>query len=193
MRRIVFCNHLAVRKLTKAQTASVASAVRHQNTAISEDKTLSSASTASKKTAPNGTTSPNTLFKPPSMLPNDTREYRNTHYGFALSYPKDLVLKEYDEGSGVRTITFEDPDTAYGFQIFIKPYGQQQVNPEVFKTDESSGVMKEPKPIVIAGAQGTEFFGHNDQMDDTREIWFIHGGYLFEIYTYKSLDSWLMA
>ncbi len=127
------------------------------------------------------------------MLPSDTREYRNAHYGFALSYPKDLVLKEYDEGKGVRTITFEDPDTAYGFQIFVKPYGQQQLNTEVFKIDESSGVMKDPKPIVIAGAQGTEFFGHNDQMDDTREIWFIHGGYLFEVYTYKPLDSWLMA
>ncbi len=99
------------------------------------------------------------------MLPSDTREYRNAHYGFALSYPKDLVLKEYDEGKGVRTITFEDPDTAYGFQIFVKPYGQQQLNTEVFKIDESSGVMKDPKPIVIAGAQGTEFFGHNDEME----------------------------
>src|SRR6266536_5422372 len=107
MRRIVFCNHLAVRKLTKAQTASVASAIRHQNTAVSEDKTPSSGSTASKKTAPNGTTSPNTLFKPPSILPSDTREYRNTRYGFVLSYPKDLVLNEYDEGSGVLTINFE--------------------------------------------------------------------------------------
>ena len=62
----------------------------------------------------------------------------------------------------------EDLDTAYGFQIFIKPYEQRQVNTEVFKIDESSGVMKDPKPVVIAGAQGTEFFGHNDQMDDTR-------------------------
>src|SRR6266516_1994732 len=65
---------------------------------------------------------PNTLFKPPSMLPSDTREYRNAHYGFALSYPKDLVLKDYDDVKGVRTITFEDHDTAYGFQIFVKPY-----------------------------------------------------------------------
>ena len=50
----------------------------------------------------------------------------------------------------------EDLDTAYGFQIFIKPYEQRQVNTEVFKIDESSGVMKDPKPVVIAGAQATE-------------------------------------
>ncbi len=178
---------------TKAQTASAAGATQNQNTvAVTDDKTLSQGF-AVQKNASKGTTSPNTLFKPPSMLPSDTREYRNTHYGFALVYPKNLKLKEFDEGSGVRTITFEDPDTAYGFQIFIKPYGQQQVNSQVFKTDESSGVKDEPKPIVIAGAQGTEFFGHNDQMDDTREIWFIHGGYLFEVYTYKPLDIWLEA
>src|SRR6266536_775732 len=166
---------------TNAQTASAAGATQNQNTvAVTDDKTLSQGFTAPAKASSNTTTTPDILFKPPRMLPGDTHEYRNTHYGFALFYPKDLVLKEYDEGKGVRTITFENPDNGFGFQIFIKPYGQQQLNTEVFKIDESSGVMKEPRPIVIAGAQGTEFFGHNDQMDDTREIWFIHGGYLFE-------------
>ena len=26
---------------------------------------------------------------------------------------------------------------------------------------------------------------------DTREVWFIHGGYLYEVTTYKELDIWL--
>jgi hypothetical protein len=178
---------------TKAQTGSAASAMENQDTVVVTEGKTPSPGTAAQNNSSLGTTSPNALFKPPSMLPSDTREYRNTHYGFALSYPKDLVLKEYDEGSGVRTITFENPDNGFGFQIFIKPYGQQQVNTDVLKIDESSGVMKDPKPIVIAGAKGTKFFGHNDEMDDTSEIWLTHGGYLFEIYTYKPLDSWLAA
>jgi hypothetical protein len=31
----------------------------------------------------------------------------------------------------------------------------------------------------------------NSVMGDTREIWFIHGGFLYEVTTYKQLDSWL--
>jgi hypothetical protein len=178
---------------TKAQSASAVSAMQNQNTAtVTEDTIPSPGSTVPINTS-KSTTSPSMLFKPPSMMPSDTREYRNTHYGFALFYPKDLVMKEYDEGRGVRTITFENPDNGFGFQIFIKPYTDRKVNSEVFKIDESSGVIKDSKPIVVAGVKGTEFYGHNDQMDDTSEIWFIHGGYLFEVYTYKPLDSWLAA
>jgi hypothetical protein len=179
---------------TKGQTASASATTQGQDTLpATEHKTASAGLTAPEKASSNTTTTPNIRFNPPGMLPCDTREYRNTHYGFALSYPKDLVMKEYDEGSGVRTITFENPDNGFGFQIFIKPYGQRQVNAEVFNIDESSGVMKGPKPIVVDGVKGKEFYGHNDQMDDTSEIWFIHGGYLFEVYTYKPLDAWLEA
>jgi hypothetical protein len=35
------------------------------------------------------------------------------------------------------------------------------------------------------------FYGNNSIMGDTREIWFIHGGFLYEVTTYKQLDSWL--
>jgi hypothetical protein len=35
------------------------------------------------------------------------------------------------------------------------------------------------------------FFGSNSVMGDTREIWFTHGGFLYEVTTYKELDSWL--
>jgi hypothetical protein len=28
-------------------------------------------------------------------------------------------------------------------------------------------------------------------MGDTREVWFIKGGFLYEVTTYKQLDTWL--
>jgi hypothetical protein len=36
------------------------------------------------------------------------------------------------------------------------------------------------------------FYGSNSVMGDTREIWFIHGGFLYEVTTYKELDSRLV-
>jgi hypothetical protein len=41
------------------------------------------------------------------------------------------------------------------------------------------------------GARGTMFFSSYPRLNDTREVWFIHGGYLYEVTTFKQLDSWL--
>ena len=67
----------------------------------------------------------------------------------------------------------------------------EPVAAEQFKTDDPSGVMKDAQDITIDGTPAKSFFGYNDQMGDTREVWFIHGGYLYEVTTYKPLDTWL--
>ena len=36
------------------------------------------------------------------------------------------------------------------------------------------------------------FYGSNSVMGDTREIWFINAGLLYEVTTYKQLDTWLV-
>lgn len=35
------------------------------------------------------------------------------------------------------------------------------------------------------------FFSKNIALGDTREVWFIKNGYLYEVTTLKSLDAWL--
>jgi hypothetical protein len=127
----------------------------------------------------------------PRTAPAGTKEYRNTHYRFALFYPKNLEVREYDEGEGARTITFQDVRTAEGFQIFVVPYTASQVSMQRFKMDEPSGVMRDPQNLNIDGAFATMFLGKNDLLGDTREVWFIRGGYLFEVTAPLSLDNWL--
>ena len=53
--------------------------------------------------------------------------------------------------------------------------------------------MKDAQDIAVDGMPAKSFFGYNDQMGDTREVWFIHGGFLYEVTTYKPLDTWLTA
>ena len=36
------------------------------------------------------------------------------------------------------------------------------------------------------------FYGSNSIMGDTREIWFISAALLYEVTTYKQLDTWLV-
>jgi|SRR6185295_12003934 len=117
--------------------------------------------------------------------------YTSTKYQYSLSYPPYLHIKEYEESGGAHTVIFQDPDTNAGFQIYVVPFSGTHISKARFLLDESSGVMINPTDIMIDGTRATMFFGKNSIMGETREVWFIHGGYLYEVTTYKELDSWL--
>lgn len=124
-------------------------------------------------------------------VPADWQFYSNDVYGFSVYVPPDLVLREYDEGSGVRTFSFEKSDTQEGFQVFVVPYAEETVSEARLLMDIPSGVVREQVEIVIDGEKATAFFSQHALMGETREVWFIHDGYLFEVTTYKELDTWL--
>jgi hypothetical protein len=50
----------------------------------------------------------------------------------------------------------------------------------------------QPTATTIDGVPATMFYGSNSVMSDTREIWFINAGLLYEVTTYKQLDTWLL-
>ena len=118
-------------------------------------------------------------------------EYRNARYHFVLFYPKDLRVQTYGGTGSDLTVTFQDPSTGEGFQIYAFPYNEPQISGARFRADEPSGVMEQATDIFIGGVQGTMFFGRDATLGDTREVWFIHGGVLYEVATYKALDEWL--
>jgi len=124
-------------------------------------------------------------------LPKNMRQYANAAYHFSISYPDTLTLTEYKEANGAITDTFMNADNSQSFEIYVTPYGGTQIDQTRFKLDEPSGRYVDPQQVVIDGAQATLFTGYNPIMGDTREVWFIHGGYLYEVATYKDLDAWL--
>jgi hypothetical protein len=128
---------------------------------------------------------------PPRVAPAGMHEYHNTTYRLSLFYPETLGVKEFDEGEGAATIIFQNPEEGRGFQIFVVPFSGTQITAERFKKDIPSGVRKELKDITIDGATGASFYSTNAMLGDTAEVWFIHGNYLFEVTTLKSLDTWL--
>ncbi len=127
------------------------------------------------------------------MAGADCQEYRSERYRFSLFHPNQQKVKEYDEGSGARTIVFENTDGARGFQIFIVPYNLPQVTPERFKKDVPSGVRTDELAITVDGVLGDAFYSKDMFLGDTREVWFIHNGYLYEVTAPKSQDNMLGA
>ena len=147
--------------------------------------TSSEPGTAATQTAYTEST-PTTPKVSPDML-----GYSNKAFNFGLLFPDNLRATEYKEQGDALTVSFQDPNTNEGFQVYVTPYNGKQIDTARFKLDEPSGVMKEPKDVFIGGAAATMFFSTNAVMGDTREVWFIRGGFLYEVTTYKELDTWL--
>ena len=121
------------------------------------------------------------------------REYKSTAYHFSLLYPNYLKVSTFDEGGGATTITFQNIEKAEGFQLFIVPYSEPQVSEQRFRQDEPSGVRESLTNITVDGVVGEAFYSTNARLGDTREVWIVHGGFLYEVTTHKSLDTWLGA
>jgi len=143
-------------------------------------------------TQSNNAGSPQTTAPASRVVPSGFKEYRSTKYRFSLFYPKNMKVSEFDEGGGAQSITFENAGDAIGFQIFIVPYKEHQVSSARFSQDVPTGVMKEPTNVTVDGVFGTMFYSQSLTLGDTREIWFINNGYLYEVTTLKTLDSWLI-
>lgn len=124
------------------------------------------------------------------FVPDGWHEYRNTAYRFSLLYPQELNVKEYPEGGNALTITFQDSERKEGFQLFILPYEETQVSEVRFKKDLPSGVRTNMTDILVGGATGAAFYSTNPTLGETREIWFVHGGFLFEATTLEPLETW---
>jgi hypothetical protein len=117
--------------------------------------------------------------------------YHNDAYHFSLVYPDNLSVAEHDQSGGDVTFTFEDDKNVQGFQIFIQPFSGTQITDAQFEADDPSGVRDDPESFTLDGASGVAFYSQDHLLGATREMWFIHGGYLYEVTTFKELSSWL--
>lgn len=125
------------------------------------------------------------------FVPYGWREYRSTAYRFSLLYPEALKVQEYIEGGNALTVTFQNVKKGEGFQLFITPYAQGQISDARFKKDIPSGVRIGLTETTIDGATGAAFYSESAVLGETREVWFVHGGFLFEATAPKPLERWL--
>jgi hypothetical protein len=114
-------------------------------------------------------------------------EFRSAQYHFSVFTSDQKQVNTYDEGGGAATFTFENFDTVHGFQIFVVPYSGTQITDARFAKDEPSGVRTGLTNVTVDGAPGAAFYSYDQNLGDTYEVWFIHGGYLYELTTLKAL------
>lgn len=121
-----------------------------------------------------------------------TRTYKSDRYMFQLTYPQSLDVTEYTEVGNAISVTFQNPSNpTVAFQIYVTPYSDQQITESRFLRDEPSGVRRDPTEVLIDGVRALLFTGQNTVMGDTKEVWFIKNGFLYEVATYRERDTWL--
>jgi hypothetical protein len=128
---------------------------------------------------------------PPRVPPPGYAEYRSEFYRFQLLYPKELSFKEHTENYSSRTVTFQNNDSSWGFQIYITPYGEAQISPERFRTDIPSMVRMNDREITVDGVRAALFDSTDSVLGETVEIWFIAKGFLYEITARREMKHFL--
>ncbi len=129
--------------------------------------------------------------KETSGIPNGYVKYQNNKYSFILYHPPEIEINEMDEEQGAMVITLENEKEALGFQIFIVPYWNREITDERFKLDVPSNIRNNIKKSSIDGVEAVEFDSRDDVIGETKEIWFIRGGYLYEVTAPKEAGNLL--
>lgn len=132
-------------------------------------------------------------------LESNKQLFAHPHYGFSLIVSDDLAIARYSEGQATETILIEPKDgnedlSQPRFQMFVTPYLENIITEDRIKKDISSGVVQEPTEIKIGANRNIPalmFKSSDPVLGDTREVWFLQNGYLFEVTTSLQHDAWL--
>jgi len=129
---------------------------------------------------------------PPRTPPQGFKEYRSEFYRFEVFYPEDLTVQTHPETRSGVTLLFKNADLSKGFQVYITPYGGADITERMIANDAPSGVVNNRSTTTLDGAQVLTFNGSDPSLGDTREVWFIKEGFLYEVTAPKALESWLV-
>lgn len=135
------------------------------------------------------------------ILGEGYQTFTHPTFAFSVEYPNTFVIEAYKEKDGGETIIFQTQDEKkLGFQIFISPFGEDEViTRERILEDIPFTTVLEPQEVIIGNPSVNSgqvihalvFWSEDPSVGKTREVWFTYGGNLYEITTYAELDSWL--
>ena len=145
-----------------------------------------------------------TVHSEPSILGEGYKLFIHPLHGFSVEYPEELDITTFDESEGGETVIFQSLDDEsvpleekVGFQIFISPFEEDSIlTLERIREDLPFATIEELVEVVI----GTEteqvtpallFWSEDLTIGRTREVWFVHDNYLYEITTFAHMDMLL--
>ena len=127
----------------------------------------------------------------PSKEDSANNVFADSYYGFSFEYPKDFTASKFKEGEDGDTILVQEKGGKNGFQVFIAPFDEPgPLTRERILRDLPDMIIRNAEHRVLKnGIPALIFFSEEPSLGETREIWFIYGGYLYQITATKEIDG----
>jgi len=120
------------------------------------------------------------------------QRYTNTKYNFSFVYPKGFTIGSFKEGVDGEIVLVQDEKKQQGFQVYIIPFDESgPLTLSRIKQDLPDLQIENPQIVVIAGSsiEALLFESQSDSYDKSREIWFIYGGFMYQVTTRADGDT----
>jgi len=126
-----------------------------------------------------------------ALLPENS--YVSQSPAFTFVVPEEHTVGEFEERGGTMVVV-QNTDTGLGFQVFVTPFDEDitELTPQRIKQDVPSIVMQNPQQIAVSGNTGLAFVSQNSAFGKSREVWFVHSGYLYQMSTYIENEALLL-
>ena len=131
-----------------------------------------------------------------SLQAPDFITYTHPVYGFSFDIPTDfLVTASADEnGSYVNAAHHQ---LQMGFEIAIQPWWEDEaaaLSPTLIQEEHPELVMEDTIPTYLGDSTPALRFSSRDSLvGETRELWFVRDGYLYQVTMYAPHQEWLDA
>lgn len=127
----------------------------------------------------------------------NSSEYKNQALRFSFRFPPNLKVTNFVNEENQKVILAQDTSKGQGFQVTISEFdeGNIDLTEDRIKQDIPDLVIKESQPVLLGSrGKGIAFLSNNDQFNgNSREVWFVYNGYLYQISTYAHLDPLIKA
>ncbi|MBI2624580.1 hypothetical protein HYW67_03785 [Candidatus Parcubacteria bacterium] len=120
---------------------------------------------------------------------------------FSFRYPAGFTVTALPPDDNGETVLMRNPnDQKQEFQIriseFDEPFDPAQgkpgpITPERIRKDIPDMAIDTPQTVSVGGENALAFLSRDDSLGNTREVWFVSGGYLYQITAYAEMDDLL--
>ena len=124
--------------------------------------------------------------------------YENSQYGFSFGQPDGFNISDFEEGGGKvilvknvgSSVSNNSNNYENGFQIFIAAFDEPgPITKERILKDIPDMIINGEQYIDVGGERALNFTSQDDLGGETREIWMVHGGFLYQVKGYKNFEE----
>ena len=116
--------------------------------------------------------------------------YVHPELPFSFGYPKGMTYSEFKDETGAEILLFQGGGDA--FQVSIRLFDEPgPLTVARIRHDIPDLYIEEPQIALIGPGKEVSafiFFSQDSAAGKTREVWYVHGGYLYQISAHDTFD-----